>query len=132
MSNRAVFIRSTPERRAGITAIKLMIDEAHRLRENCDLADYANMVADIELALAKINPKRAYSISKAEELAAFFRSQGKITDKTPLDQIDQKYASLDSQLKSKSERLVLFEDLVRLGFEEQMLGCNDPRFIEFI
>jgi hypothetical protein len=132
MGDKTVFIRSTPERRAGITAIKLMVDEAHRLRENSDLEAYSNIVGNIELALTKINPKKADEIPRAEESADFYRSYGKITEKTPLTQIDEMFAFLDDQLKSKSERLVYFEDILRLGFEEQMLGCNDPEFIEFI
>jgi hypothetical protein len=132
MSVKAVFIRSTAERRAGITAIKLMIDEAHRLRENSDLEAYSNIIADIELARFRLHPEKIDKISQAEESAVFYRSYGKIIDQPPLTRIDEKFAFLDEVLKDQSELLVLFEDRLRLGFEEQMLGCNDPRFIEFI
>lgn len=132
MSDKAIFIRSTPKRRAGITAIKLMIDEAHRLRENRDLTDYANMLADIELARVRLDPEPGTTIYEAEKTAIFYRSYGKITDKTSLDQIDEKYAFLDDRLRIQSQLLTHFENQIRIGFEEQMLGCNDPRFIEFI
>jgi hypothetical protein len=128
MGDKAVFIRSTPERRAGIAAIKLMIDEAHRLRENSNLEAYSNMIADIELVQVKIDPSR---LSETPD-TNFYRSYGKITEKTPLTRIDEKFAFLDSQLRSQSRILIHFENQIRTGFEEQMLGCNDPRFIEFI
>jgi hypothetical protein len=131
--SKSVFIRSTRKRRAGIVAIKHMIDEAHRFRESWDLEAYSNIIADIELARVRLDPEPGTTISEAEKTAIFYRSYGKITDKTPLDLIDEKFAFLDARLKAKSSLLTNFENQVRRGFEVEMfLYDSSDDSIEFI
>jgi hypothetical protein len=74
MDNTFALIKSTPARRAKIAEIKEMISQADRFREKEDLEAYAELVADIRVEVAKINPKDIDKIPQAEERADFYRS----------------------------------------------------------
>jgi hypothetical protein len=116
------FTRSTKERRAELLAIKQMIDEAHRFREDRNLGAYANLVADIELARIKINPAKIHKISQAEKTAAFYRSYGRLPKSASSNELKHRWAFFDETLSYQSVLLLSFEKILRIGFEWELLG----------
>jgi hypothetical protein len=115
-----IFIKSTPERRTGVLRLKLMFDEAHRLREAYNIEAYANQIAEIVLAYARLNPRYAEKISQKEKSAAFIRSMGKAPDYPAPNWREDRFAYLDRQLNFSAEKLVCFEEEIRLGFSAEM------------
>lgn len=115
-----IFIRSTPERRARIFQLKLMFDEAYRLRQDYDIEAYANQIAEIDLAYAKLNPRYADKMVEEEKSAARTRSVGKVPDFSTPNWQEDNFAYLDRQLNFSAEMLVCFEEEVRIGFSAEM------------
>jgi hypothetical protein len=113
-------IRSTSERRAGVLKLKLMFDEAHRLREEGNIEAYANQIAEINLTYFKLNPEHADKIPLIEEYAAFTRSQGKAPDYSKANWRKDNFAYLDERLQSAAYILRSFEKQLRIGFDAEM------------
>lgn len=114
------FIRSTPERRAGVLQLKLMFDEAHRLREEDNIWGYAHQIAEIDLAYAKLNPKYADKLTQKEKSAAVTRSMGKKPDYPAPNWRKNNYNYLDKQLQLSAGILGHFENQLRIGFSTEM------------
>jgi len=102
------WLRSTPERRAAVFQIKLLFDEAHRLGEGYDLNAYADQIAQIETAMAEVDPDT--NKDDAHQCAAIVRRRG----------TDAGRAWLDARLSSLGERFIHFENILRIGFEMEM------------
>ena len=107
----ATFIRNTPERRAAIFQIKLMFDEAHRLREEGNIPAYGKQIGLIDLAFANIDPESTPTERyKAAESVEGFYAQCTRANRD----------FLDKQLKSMGKILIHFENRLRTGFEVEM------------
>jgi hypothetical protein len=129
------WVRSTPERRAGVLKIKLMIDEAHRLREDYDLFAYANIIANIHMALVEINPMKRNEISleKSKRHTALLRSYGSQPELLSPNWFDEQLSFLDNQIKNfLSPRLVHFENILRLSFAYEIVHSNVAEASDFI
>lgn len=113
------FIKSTPERRAGVLQLKLMVDEAHRLREEDNIWGYAHKIADIDLALAKLDPYYSDKLPQKEKSAAITRSMGQAPDNSDPNWREDNFTYLDKQLQSTAKLIVIFEDELRQGFRVQ-------------
>ncbi len=111
------YLRSTPERRAAIFKIKLMFDEAHRLREEGNLAALAEQIADIQIHMAEINrgrEKALFTHDEECESAAFVRANGAKAG----------FQFLDIHLESSAESLRLLEEMLRISFEVEMADSS--------
>lgn len=116
------FIRSTPERRAGVFELKLMLDEAHRLRESGQLRPYANKVADITIAHHMLHPQLDESNQEVMLIAYRYRSlfrsrplfHSEKAIKQNLNHLDRAIARIGGQLSTleKQLRLALFVELI--------------------
>lgn len=62
------FLEYTPERRAGVLELKIMYDEAARLREEDNILAYANQIVDIEIYYARLDPSFFDRLAQAEKM----------------------------------------------------------------
>jgi hypothetical protein len=116
-----IFIDNTPERRTGVFQLKLMFDEAYRLRDEYDLAGYADQVAAIKLAYLRLNPTYAdTNWEKAEESAAFTRSVSLPQYCPDAEQTKKNFDFLDDILRIEAQRLISFEKQLRMGLENKL------------
>lgn len=120
-----VFVRSTSKRRVETFRIKLLFDDAHRLREEGHLRAYANKVAEITVAHSRLDPRQANNVHETAIKAYLFRRhyfQRHIESPRQLNCKNEELAHLDRVL-AKTERLfTLLEGQMRLGFFVEALG----------
>jgi hypothetical protein len=120
-----IFIRSTSKRRAETFRIKLMFDEAHRLREEGHLRAYANKVAEITVAHSHLDPRWAKSTQEVAIKAYLFRRhyfQRHKGSPRELNCKNEELAHLDRVLASTGRLLGFFEEQLKLGFFVEALG----------
>lgn len=111
------FLEYTPDRRAGVLELKIMFDEAARLREEDNIWAYANQIADIEMFYVQLDPYFADRLAQAEKCASIARSMA-----TPPSDLNphwrkKSYAYLDGQIRSLAKMLGHFEDRLRIGLK---------------
>jgi hypothetical protein len=110
MDNTFAHIKSTPARRAKVAEIKEMIAQAGRFLEKEDLEAYAELVADIRIEVAKIDPRDTDKIFQAAEQSAEFCRSMSEPPKSPLvDWQKDRFIFLADALRSSSYLLSLFE-----------------------
>jgi hypothetical protein len=123
-----VFIKSTPARHAKVVEIKQMIAQAYRFREKSDLEACAELVADIVLESAKINPAKADRIPRAEERADFLRSMSEPPKNAAADWQKSCFDILSRDLRFISSQLVHFENQLAISLRVEASINREPKF----
>ena len=114
------FLEYTPERRAGVLELKIMFDEAARLREEDNIVAYANQIADIEVFYAKLNPSFFHRLAQAEKSASFARSMASPLNNPNPQWRKKSYTYLEGQISSLARMLLHFENELRIGFRAKL------------
>jgi hypothetical protein len=104
----AVTVGLTPEHRAKIAQLKKMVAKACGLFGS-DLEACAELVADIFLEQAKINPQEADEISEVQEQANYFRSLSKPPTNVDSDWQQDAFIVLGNRLRTMSNKLDILE-----------------------
>ena len=117
------FMRSTSRRREGLHDLKLMLDEAHRLREEGRLKACSNKVADFYVAYRHLEPTSNESIQEYMLWAYKYRRfMGGPYTFHRKDQALSEMTLLDDTLAVINEQLKLFEERLRRGFYLEVTG----------
>jgi hypothetical protein len=103
-----------------------MVDEAHRLREEDRLRDFAYQIAEIDVAFYILEPRSCIIRSESElrDFWLMYRSKGRMAESASQAEREQCYNFLDIQLQSISKRMLCFEDSLRRGFRSKMLSLD--------
>jgi hypothetical protein len=117
------FMRSTFKRREGLHDLKLMIDEAHRLREEGRLRACSNKIADIYVTYRHLEPTSNEPIQ--EYMLWAYKYRRFIGEPYMFHRKEQRLADmtlLDDTLSVINDQIKIFEERLRRGLYLEATG----------
>jgi hypothetical protein len=119
---RISFFKSTPERRTHIAGIKTLFGEAYEARDRDDIPAYADRLGAIEIALAaldrEMNDALACAGFETEPVRGLLSAQESAANTRRCRDV----AWLDYLMRSLTKSATHQDNLLRLGFEVEMMG----------